>query len=118
MSTLLSVTSADIDPGDNVQQGSCRVFKKVEEPGKKLRWKRESPDQFPFVATPLAKVKVISQQFLDELCNEYRIPKATTSVFNTRRKSVDDEKSRLAILCERLQKSEDAEAQQEKLYAR
>ncbi|GMH91456.1 hypothetical protein TrVE_jg11539 [Triparma verrucosa] len=118
MSTLLSVTSADIDPSDNVQQGSCRVFKKVEEPGKKLRWKRESPDQFPFVATPLAKVKVISQQFLDELCNEYRIPKATTSVFNTRRKSVDDEKSRLAILCERLQKSEDAEAQQEKLYAR
>ncbi|GMH67844.1 hypothetical protein TL16_g04785 [Triparma laevis f. inornata] len=118
MSTLLSVTSADIDPSDNVQQGSCRVFKKVEEPGKKIRWKRESPEQFPFVATPLSQVKIRSQQFLDELCNEYKVPKTSTSVFNTRRRSVDDEKSRLVMLCERLQQGDDAEAQQEKLYAR
>ena len=127
MSLLLSVTSADVDPTDNVQQGSCRVFKKVvgakDEQGMNVvMWERESPEQFPFVATPQSRVEIYAAEWLEELCTEYRIPtlkSASTFGFNSRRKSgAADEKTRLMVLCDKLKEGADAEAKQLKLYER
>ena len=126
MSTLLSVTSADVDPTDAVQQGSCRVFKKAI--GEKnsaglntVSWRRESPEEFPFVATPLSKVQASAAAWLEELCTEYKIPAMKTSAFafGTRRRSgAAEEKTRLMVLCEKLKEGSNAEAQQLKLYDR